>query len=194
MLADPADPPSDLQAALRGMVDRPFLQSQRYAEQQKRAVTEGCHPDIIEFNRVMVKRCARHGIPMFSNEVYRSDERQQLLHGQGHSKAGPGQSPHQSGQATDIIHGVKGWNLNAEQWRLIGHIGKELATQKGIKLNWGGDDGPGDRFNWDPAHWEIADWKAQRDQYQFPRVMRWVPNWKKLHDEARARLREELSK
>lgn len=184
VFSDDAPPLTDLGAALRGMVNRPFLASNRFYEQQKRANREGAHPDIIEFERVMIKRMAKHGVPMFANELIRSDERQALLHGQGHSKAGPGQSPHQDGMAVDIVHGVQGWNLNTDQWRLVGHVGKELAVQKGIKLVWGGDW----KF-YDPAHWELANWREHRDQYPFPRVLQWTANWKKLHDASLAELR-----
>lgn len=183
-LADPPSPTTDLNAALRGMVDRPFLASHRHFEQQKRADRETAHPDIIEFERCMIKRMAKHGVPMFASEVIRSDERQAMLKEQGRSKAGPGQSPHQYGMAVDIVHGVKGWNLNGDQWRLVGHVGKELAIQKGMKLVWGGD-----WSFYDPAHWEIAGWKAWQDQFPFPRVLKWTPGWKKEHHEALASLK-----
>lgn len=188
-MAGPPSPPSDLQAALRGMVDRPFLATRRYQEQQERAWREGAHPDILEFERCFIKRMKRHGIPMFASEVIRTPERQDELYALGHSKAKAGQSPHQHGMAVDLVHSVLGWNLDPAQWRLVGHVGKELATQKGIKLVWGGD-----WAFYDPAHWEIVGWKAQVDQYPFPRVPKWTANWKKLHDEAVARLRADLSK
>lgn len=178
-LAEPPSPPRDLQAALRGMVDRPFLATRRYQEQQERAWREGAHPDILEFERCFIKRMKRHGIPMFASEVIRDGTRQDELYALGRSKAKAGQSPHGDGCAVDLVHSVLGWELHPDQWRLVGHIGKELAVQKGVKLVWGGD-----WSFYDPAHWEIADWKSQRDQYPFPRVLKWTANWKKLHDAA----------
>ncbi|KKB09519.1 hypothetical protein VE26_06330 [Devosia chinhatensis] len=164
------------------MVDRPFLQSQRYADQQKRAKLEGAHPDIVEFVRVLPKRMAKHGVPMFASEVWRSDERQNQLFEQGFSKARAGQGPHPFGCAADLVHGVRGWNLNRDQWRLVGHIGQELVTQKGLNLVWGG--------NWpdfyDPAHWQVADWKVQAADFPFPRIEKWERNWKKRLEAALA--------
>lgn len=179
-----------MQAALRGMVDRPFLASQRYQEQQQRANMEGAHPDIVEFTRCMVKRLAKHGIPVFASEVIRSPERQDDLYALGTTRAKGGQSAHQYGCAVDIVHSVQGWGLSEREWKLIGHVGKELIAQKGLRVEsfaWGGDWG-----FYDPAHWQIADWKAQREQYPFPRVLKWTANWKKRHDEALAELTQAL--
>lgn len=74
---------------------------------------------------------------------------------QGHSKAKAGQSAHNYGLAIDLIHGIFGWDIPRESWELIGHIGKEVATQNGLKLVWGGDW----KTLWDPAHWEVAGWR-----------------------------------
>lgn len=129
---------------------------------------------------------AKLGVPMFASEVYRTPERQLELYTAGHSKAKDGQSAHQTGCAIDLIHTVKGWGLAANQWALIGHVGKELATQRGFKLTWGGD------WNfYDPAHWEVTGWKAQADQYPFPTLPKgaWTANWreklKRFEDEAK---------
>lgn len=170
------------------MVDRPFLQSRKWQEQQTRAWREEAHPDILEFERVFIKRLTRQGIPAFASEVMRTAERQNDLYALGHSKAKGGQSPHQYGCAVDIVHSVKGWNLDRQQWDLLAHIGKELATQKGIKLVWGGDF----ESLYDPAHWELADWRSQKAEFPFPRVLTWSKNWKKLHEEALAALRQQL--
>lgn len=141
--------------ALRGMVDRPFLGSQKHQEQHWRADRAGAHPDLIEFERAFLRKLAKLGVPMFASEVLRDGKRQDELFAQGVSKAKAGKSPHQYGCAIDLVHGVKGWDLTETQWGLIGHQGKELAAQRGIKLVWGGDF----KALWDPAHWEIANWR-----------------------------------
>jgi len=144
--------------ALRGMVNREFLASERHVNQHRRAVREGMHPHLAEFERLLLKRMARLGVPMFAAEVYRPPDRQAELKALGHSKVSV--SAHQYGLAVDIVHGTRAWNLDERQWKLIGHVGKELAVQKGIKLRWGGDwGGDGGPLDWDPAHWEIKGWK-----------------------------------
>lgn len=156
--------------ALRGMVNREFLASERHVNQHRRAVREGMHPHLAEFERLLIRRLAKHGVPLFAAEVYRSPARQAELLVTGFSKLAIG--PHQFGLAVDIVHGTRAWNLDKRQWALIGHLGNELATQRGWKLRWGGDwDGDGGPVDWDPAHWEVKDWKNQIAGYpKWPNV------------------------
>lgn len=118
------------------------------------------HPQIVEFWKAMHKECSARRIPIKAFEFLRTRERQDELHAQGRSNARAGQSPHQYGLAVDIISATKGWDLSKKQWDVIGSIGKEIARKRNIKLEWGGDW----EF-WDPAHWQIADWKNYRTAY-----------------------------
>lgn len=118
------------------------------------------HPQIVEFWKAMHKECSARRIPIKAFEFLRTRERQDELHAQGRSNARAGQSPHQYGLAVDIISATKGWDLSKKQWDVIGSIGKEIARKRNIKLEWGGDW----EF-WDPAHWQIADWKKYRTAY-----------------------------
>lgn len=145
---------------LRGMTDRAFLASERYSDQQGRADRTGAHPDIIEFERKLIKRAAKLGVPLFAHAVTRGATEQNRLYVQGHTKARAGESPHNFGAAVDIIHGTKGWNLTRKQWEIVGHLGKELAASLGLRVKWGGDW----KF-YDPAHWELTDWREIRAEY-----------------------------
>lgn len=148
------------------MVDRPFLKSQRWQEQQWRADRLGAHPDILEFERVFIRRMSKLGVPMFASEVIRSWKRQEELYALGNSRARGGLSAHQHGCAIDLVHSVKGWNLDKKAWELIGHVGKEVAKQKGlaiVSLAWGGD-----WSFYDPAHWQIDGWQMVKGQYPWP--------------------------
>ncbi|QCS37056.1 hypothetical protein [Tortoise microvirus 46] len=152
--AVPAFIPGTHQAALVGVQYPAFVAGRKYAEQQLRAERLGAHPVILKFAPAFIKECAKYGVPMFAHEYVRSAERQMKLRALGNSKARAGQSPHQYGMAVDIVHGVHGWNLDRKQWAVLGLIGKEVARRQDVKLTWGGDW----KF-YDPAHWEIADWK-----------------------------------
>lgn len=148
---------------LKGMANRPFLSTAKWQEQQGRAVREGVHPDIIEFDRIMVKRLADLGVPMFAHEMVRTRERQDMLFDVGASKARAGESPHQYGCAVDLIHSVMGWGMTRQQWLVIGQIGQDLIKAKGfalVSLAWGGDW----QF-YDPAHWEVANWRERKDWF-----------------------------
>lgn len=145
--------------ALQGLANAQFLRSRNYQEQQWRAERKGAHPNILIFEKLFIRRMHKVTVPVFAHNIIRDLGHQQRLFDEGVSKARPGQSPHQYGCAVDIVHGTKAWALTDEQWRLMGHIGHELAAQLGIKLVWGGNDGPGDKFAWDPAHWQLANWR-----------------------------------
>lgn len=166
-------PSADDQAALRGMLNREFLKSQKYQEQQFRAsvglertdLANGgmAHPDILEFRRVFIKRMAKVGVPMFASEIWRTHERQDQLKADGFSNASGGNSPHQYGLAVDIVHSTLGWQLDQRQWALVGEIGKDLITQSGFALEWGGDWKTKLFPEGDPAHWQVINWRDVRN-------------------------------
>ena len=67
------------------------------------------------------------------------------------------------------------------QWKLLAHIGKEVIAQKGLAISsmaWGGD-----WTFYDPAHWQIENWKAIREGYPaWPDVKRY--RWDKRNGRA----------
>lgn len=144
------------------MARKDFLLSRRYQDQQLRAVYDGAHPLIVDFTRAFVKEAARYSIPIFSHCVVRDEDEQMRLYSQGRSKAVFGRSPHNYGMATDLVHGTRAWNLERAEWDFLGVLGKEVARKRGIKVEWGGD--------WefyDPAHWELLDWRKESHNYPF---------------------------
>lgn len=159
------DPPpmsneeATLREALAAIADRQFCLGTKYRDQQGRADFKGVDPSIEEFGRLLVKRMRRLDVPMFVVTAMRGEADQNAAFVLGTSNARFGQSAHNFGFAVDVIHGVKGWNLSRKEWSIIGHVGKELAGQRGIKVTWGGDW----KRPWDPAHWELTDWRALRD-------------------------------
>jgi len=145
---------------LAGMVERAFCFTEAYGNQQARADKAGAQPDILRFADLLIGRAFKLGIPLFPHCVVRGSEEQNRLFKEGKSKARAGESPHNYGAAVDIVHGKLGWNLSRRQWAIIGHLGKEIAAQQGLKVTWGGDW----KF-YDPAHWELTEWRAIRAAY-----------------------------
>lgn len=144
-------------AAMAELRDQRFCRTVRYQQQQMRAQREYAHPDLLEFNDRFVRKARKLNIPVYSHCIWRSADEQTRLYVQGRSKARAGQSPHNHGLATDLVHGVLGWNLSREAWNVLGHIGKEISVQASIPVTWGGDW----KF-YDPAHWELKEWKQMR--------------------------------
>lgn len=138
-----------------------------------RAVREGAHPDILEFERTLVRDAKAVGVPLYAHCVVRSLEQQALEYAQGDSKVKYG--AHNCGCAVDLIHGTRGWNMSPDSWRMIGHMGREIIKAKGlglVSLAWGGDWG-----FYDPAHWEVADWRKVKDEYPWPKMTAAEQQW-----------------
>ena len=107
----------------------------------------------------MLKACSARNIPVLAFEMLRDEQRQNELHAQGRSKAKGGNSPHQYGCAVDIVHATRYWNLSKKEWDIVGSIGKEIARKRNLKLDWGGD------WNfYDPAHWQLTNWRLRKDE------------------------------
>lgn len=162
----PALGPDAYHAELRAMMDRAFCFSRAYVDQHMRADRIGADARITEFADKLVHKAFKLGIPLFAHCIIRGSADQNALYRRGVSKARAGESPHNFGCAVDIIHGTKAWDLSAKQWQIVGHLGRELAKSLGLAVTWGGDDpGVDDRFDWDPAHWELSDWRDVRALY-----------------------------
>lgn len=151
-------------AALRSIVNRPFLESEKHQEQHWRANREGAHPKILEFEDRLIGRFARLGVPLFAHCVVKTPVEQDAVYVLGTSTIrGVDPYPHKA-FAVDIIHGFLGWKMDSKAWDLIGHVGMEVAQSLSIPMTWGGDwDGDGDKTDqrlYDPAHWELAHWRS----------------------------------
>lgn len=145
--------PETYRQALVGMQDSEFLATRKYQEQQWRAERSNVDPQLLLFERLLVRKMQNIGVPMFCSEARRSHERQAEVFRQGHSKIKKN-GPHTLGYAVDIIHGIRGWDIPEKAWALVGHVGKEICQSEGLTLRWGGDW----KF-YDPAHWERSDWE-----------------------------------
>jgi len=134
-----------------------FLKSVAFSQMQYRANELEAHPRILEFKAGLIKRMASIGVPMYAHCVWRTPDEQLALFERKRTKAMPGESPHNWGCAVDIVHCRFHWDLTERQWTVIGHIGKEYARAARLNVTWGGDW----KF-YDPAHWELTDWKQCR--------------------------------
>lgn len=159
---DPEKP--GMTSALRQMIDREWMASERYQAQLMRPVREGAHEKILLFENRFITRLQKLGIPFYPHNIVRTVAEQNELLKKGVTYSPGGSSPHNFGCAVDLVHGVKHWELSVDSWRIIGHLGQEVARQNGIRIRWGGDwDGDGDLHDqrlFDPAHWELKDWRS----------------------------------
>lgn len=151
--------------ALAAMRNSEFLKTPKYQEQQTRALKEGADPLILEFSEKLIKRMAALGVPMFAHCIVRPYHQQAVEFAQGDSLINPAKTPwpHRA-YAVDIIHSVHGWMdkfdhkpTGVRAWEIVGHVGKEVANSMDIDIKWGGEF----KRLYDPAHFELADWRER---------------------------------
>lgn len=173
--------PGSHQAAAQGLVDRGAADSIALSARVLKTSTEGAHPLILDFTRAFLKDLKARGFPFFPHSFFRSGKVQNELYHQGVSKARAGQSAHNFGMAVDLVHYRRLWGLTEKEWSVIGLIGKEVARRRNIKVTWGGD-----WSFYDPAHWELRDWKKMRHE-----VDEWQPEPGQSFGQAFAQARKE---
>ena len=121
-----------------------------------RADWNGTDPILFEFARKYYNALRRLNIPMYVHTAYRSPQLQEKLADMGHSTVRSG--PHQRGAALDIVHAHFHWNLDQDFWWFVGEVGERIVRQNNYPIEWGG------RFKslWDPAHWQVKDWRERK--------------------------------
>lgn len=160
-LAEQAKPvllPRTYGAAIKSLEDKDAMFSSARLIKQTSFDYRRTHPDIKRFHARMIKELNARKIPFFPFEFYRDPERQAQLYKQGVSRAQGGSSPHQYGCAVDLVSVTRYWDLTRIEWAAIGALGKEVARKLNIKVTWGGD------FStlYDPAHWQLENWRDYR--------------------------------
>lgn len=114
---------------------------------------------------IVIEMGRRRNIPLYAHSALRDKATQDALRKAGNSRLAYPHSAHNIGEAVDIVHGTLHWNMSRQEWSLIGVLGRlalerlnaSLKKERKLQLTWGGDW----RSFWDPAHWEIADYKAR---------------------------------
>jgi len=145
-----------------------FLTSSVHAEQKQRADWQQCDPRMRLLAAKVVLRARALGIPLYVHTAYRTKAEQDALVSRGVSKSPYPRSAHNIGEAFDLVHGIYHWDLTVREWSYIQwlvqdelrKLNAKLPKAQKLLLNWGGNDGtPADKFRWDPAHWEVLDYR-----------------------------------
>lgn len=164
-------PATTWREAVQRMVDYSQIASQKLQKQRMRPYADGAHPDILNFVALFYQRMDGRGIPVYAHTIVRTAQEQAQMVADGVSNDSPddGHWPH-NGCAADIVHSIHQWNLSEKEWLIFGEVGKELAIQRNIDIVWGGDwikKGSEARVGWDPAHWELRNWRDIMNDFPF---------------------------
>lgn len=141
--------------ALRELADPNALKRRKIKQMHTTNNYVGTHPDIVKFWRIFHKDMEKRNIPIRAFEFKRSHDRQNELYKEGRSFAKGGMSAHNYGLAVDVISTTKAWSLSKKQWDLFIAIGYEAARKANIKIKNGSEF----KNLYDPAHWELLNWK-----------------------------------
>lgn len=128
---------------------------------------------------LFIEMARRRGIPLYVHCAFRSEEEQRKVNHAGNSKAAYPRSPHNIGEAVDVVHSVFHWDLTRQEWHLLHVLGRlaldrlnaDLPAASKLKLAWGGDF----KSLWDPAHWEISDYRARIRRLPVGPPVRYTP-------------------
>ena len=127
----------------------------------------------------------KRGIPLYVHNALRYKSEQDDLVRRGVSRTKYPNSAHNIGEAVDIVHGLFHWEMSRQEWALLGVLGKlalervnaQLPKDRKLHLTWGGDW----KSFWDPAHWEISDYKARTRVLPPDEPMRRTPRYLLKH-------------
>lgn len=145
-----------------------FCLSSSYSSQQQRADWQQTDRRLRLLAARVIIRARGLDIPLYVHSAFRTSSEQKRLMERGVTKTL--KSAHTIGEAFDLVHGVYHWDLTEREWLYIhwlvqDELRKLNATLKAadkLALNWGGNDGTSaDTFKWDPAHWEILDYRKR---------------------------------
>lgn len=180
-LDDPEDGPT--WAAPQRLKAPGFILTDAALRQYSRADWQHCDPRLMRWAAAFVELARKRGVPLYVHSAFRTREQQVKAVRDGASKAPWPRSAHCIGEAVDIVHGVYHWQLTPQEWQFLGVLGRlaldrvnaPLKKADKLSLTWGGNDGPGDRFSWDPAHWEIADYRRRIREIEAGPVVHLTP-------------------
>jgi len=140
--------------------------SNGWLRQSERADWAHVDPRLAYWAACFVEAGRKRGVPLYVHTALRDKAEQDRLNKLGHSKAAYPLSAHNIGEAVDIVHGVFHWEMTRDEWKYLHVLGERVLERVNaplrkadkLALTWGGDF----KSLYDPAHWEISDFRARR--------------------------------
>ncbi|MDO5631358.1 MAG: M15 family metallopeptidase [Paracoccus sp. (in: a-proteobacteria)] len=155
--------------------------SNTYLRQLDRADWAFVDPRLQYWAALFQEYARKRGVPLYVHSALRDKATQEKAFSEGRSKAIYGRSAHNIGEAVDIVHGVYHWNLTENEWRVIHMLGMaaldrvnaQLPKDRKLRLTWGGEF----KSLYDPAHWEIMDYRQRLRPMPKTETIRRTPRW-----------------
>lgn len=126
-----------------------------------------------------IEEARQREIPLYVHSALRTEKEQHAVFHAGNSKTPYPRSAHNIGEAVDIVHGTLHWNMTREEWAYLHTLGRlcldrlnaQLPKDQKLHLVWGGDF----KSLYDPAHWEIQDYRARIRRLPLGLPVRYTP-------------------
>lgn len=154
--------PTDGRALKRLAADATFFTSPQMLKMHNRADWAGVDPRIREFAARFCLAMRKLDVPLYVHGARRTPYEQLERFREGNSRVRGPVAAHTVGGAVDIVHARFHWQMGADEWAVLGKMGKRVLARMNnarpaadrFELEWGGD------WGWDFAHWELKNWKA----------------------------------
>lgn len=154
-----------------------FFTDEMVLRQHERADWQHVDPRMMEFAAAFLLTLRKKGVPAFAHSAFRTRDEQNALYAQGRSLARWPKGAHCQGKAVDIVHARYAWQLTGQEWAYFGKVGQDVAEKLNLKVAWGG--------LWtdfyDPAHWELSDWRANIRKLEVGESRRFTPSGLRKH-------------
>ncbi|AXF52650.1 MAG: hypothetical protein [Microviridae sp.] len=156
-----------------------FMLTDSFARQWDRADWQHVDPRLMRWSALFIEYARKRQIPLYVHCAMRTEAEQADAVARKVSKTPYPRSGHNIGEAVDIVHGVYHWDMSRQEWNMLGVLGRlaldrlnaTLPKVQQLQLTWGGDwSDP-----WDPAHWEISDYKARIKRLPLQAPVRYTP-------------------
>jgi hypothetical protein len=144
---------------------REFFTSEYYLRTYERADWYGAPPEIKMFSKKFLTALRARGLPFYVHTCFRHPDVQRELKNMGRTRVLYG--AHQRSCAVNIVSAIDHWEVPDELWYYVGTLGESIARsmslgketgnkEKALKIEWGG------RWDFfDPAHWQLSDWRKR---------------------------------
>lgn len=156
-----------------------FILSEPSLRQWDKADWQHVDRRLMRWAALYIELARKRGIPLYVHCALRTEVDQIKARAGGFSNAVYPQSAHNIGEAVDVVHGIFHWSLSKQEWALLHVLGLRALdlVNAGVKaadrleLTWGGHF----KGLYDPAHWEITDFRKRIRRLPVGPPVRYTP-------------------
>lgn len=142
-----------------------YFNSNAYLKSIDRANWLHSDPRLMLWAATFIEMARKRGIPLYVHCALRDEAEQTRVFKAGHSKVQYPRSAHNIGEAVDIVHSQFHWEMSKQEWyylhtlglRALDKVNAGVKVSDRLHLTWGGNF----KSLYDPAHWEITDYRAR---------------------------------